>query len=90
MDYKKMLGEILATIHGDGGHYIEKHGWEKAFEDGVILSAKNKCRQTETSKELYEALKVARRVIYYGEGWPIGWNISRIDEALDKTSGTHD
>jgi len=30
-----MLGELLATIHRDGGHYIEEHGWEKAYEDGM-------------------------------------------------------
>jgi DNA mismatch repair ATPase MutS len=26
-------GNLLAVMHGDGGHYISKHGWAKACED---------------------------------------------------------
>lgn len=29
----KLLGELLAVIHGDGGHYQNEHGTEKAVED---------------------------------------------------------
>lgn len=28
-----MLRNLLAVIHGDGGHYIEAHGLDKAIED---------------------------------------------------------
>ena len=28
-----MLGELLATIHYDGGHYVAEHGWKKAYDD---------------------------------------------------------
>lgn len=31
-DYKYMLKELLAVIHGDGGHYCEEHGIEKCWE----------------------------------------------------------
>lgn len=27
---RELLGNLLAVIHGDGGHYVEEHGWEKA------------------------------------------------------------
>lgn len=27
------VGELLAVIHGDGGHYLQKHGMEKACAD---------------------------------------------------------
>jgi hypothetical protein len=29
------LGELLAVIHGDGGHYQDKHGDAKATEDAI-------------------------------------------------------
>ena len=29
------MGELLAVIHGDGGHYAEEHGIEKATEDAI-------------------------------------------------------
>lgn len=27
--------DLLSVIHGDGGHYIEQHGWEKAQLDAI-------------------------------------------------------
>ena len=33
-DASHALGNLLARIHGDGGHYIDKHGWHKACADG--------------------------------------------------------
>jgi hypothetical protein len=29
------LGELLAVIHRDGGHYREKHGDQKSCEDAI-------------------------------------------------------
>lgn len=26
---------LLAIIHGDGGHYLDEHGWTKACKDAV-------------------------------------------------------
>jgi hypothetical protein len=34
-----MLRNLLARIHGDGGHYVEQHGLEKALEDADTLVA---------------------------------------------------
>lgn len=31
--YKNRLGDLLAILHGDGGHYIAIHGYDKAIED---------------------------------------------------------
>jgi len=31
----KLLGELLAVIHRDGGHYEALHGTEKAVDDGI-------------------------------------------------------
>lgn len=31
------LGELLAVMHGDGGHYQEYHGTEKAIKDALGL-----------------------------------------------------
>jgi len=30
------LGNLLALIHGDGGHYLDKYGMEKAVQDAII------------------------------------------------------
>ena len=27
---RELLGNLLAVIHRDGGHYVEEHGWEQA------------------------------------------------------------
>ena len=37
--YKKELGNLLAILHRDGGHYITENGWEKAVEDGKIIAS---------------------------------------------------
>jgi hypothetical protein len=39
-DYKSALKNLLAMIHGDGGHYVERHGIEKACEDAEEKVAK--------------------------------------------------
>ena len=28
-------GNLLAVMHGDGGHYISDHGWKKATDDAI-------------------------------------------------------
>jgi hypothetical protein len=37
--HEQAIGNLLARIHGDGGHYMQKHGIEKACLDGeqVVL-----------------------------------------------------
>lgn len=34
-----MLRNLLAVIHGDGGHYLARHGLDKAAEDAEALVA---------------------------------------------------
>ena len=36
--YVRRLGELLAVIHRDGGHYTEKHGIDKSWADAMKLS----------------------------------------------------
>lgn len=36
---EQQLGNLLAVIHRDGGHYLAEHGWEKAVNDAARLSA---------------------------------------------------
>ncbi len=36
-NYKDLLLDLLAILHRDGGHYVGKHGLEKAVEDAKIL-----------------------------------------------------
>lgn len=35
--YEQELGNLLAVIHSDGGHYISEHGWTKALEDAEAI-----------------------------------------------------
>ena len=34
-DADSMLGELLAVLNGDGGHYLTEHGIEAAFQRGL-------------------------------------------------------
>lgn len=36
-DAEQRLGNLLAVMHGDGGHYVAKHGWGKATEDAMVV-----------------------------------------------------
>ncbi len=36
-DLRLLLGNLLARIHGDGGHYVGAHGWERACADAEAL-----------------------------------------------------
>lgn len=33
IEREQQLGDLLARIHRDGGHYVQEHGWEKACAD---------------------------------------------------------
>lgn len=33
MEVERRLHDLLAIIHGDGGHYVQEHGEAKAVED---------------------------------------------------------
>jgi len=36
---RRMLLDLLAIIHRDGGQYVDTHGLEKAWQDAISLSA---------------------------------------------------
>ncbi len=38
---KEQLLELLARIHGDGGHYTEEHGLDKSVADADLIAAEN-------------------------------------------------
>ena len=38
-DHESLLLDLLAVIHRDGGHYVQKHGLAKAVIDAMKLSA---------------------------------------------------
>jgi hypothetical protein len=64
-ELKKNYGivhELLPVMHADGGHYVEKHGLEKATEDAI-----NIYYQLRSDKEeLLQALKEADTLIRDG------------------------
>ncbi len=38
--FERELGELLAILHRDGWHYLDKHGWAKAVEEGKRIAAR--------------------------------------------------
>ncbi len=34
---EKQFGELLAAVHGDGGHHAERVGWPQAIVDGIAI-----------------------------------------------------
>lgn len=51
----QQAGNVLARIHGDGGHYITQHGWEKACVDADAVVCRLQA-QLAASEEKVEAL----------------------------------
>lgn len=39
--YEKLLNDLLAVLHRDGGHYLEEYGFEKSIEDAIIKVLKH-------------------------------------------------
>ena len=48
---RRMLENLLARIHRDGGHYTAQHGMEKSFEDAEHVWASLIQRAEEAEKE---------------------------------------
>lgn len=60
LDREQWMGNLLAVIHRDGGHYLSQHGWQKACEDGETVVLKLRAENGElkergvTRDELYD------------------------------------
>ncbi len=50
--YHKWLGELLAVIHCDGGHYRSEHGTEKAVKDAITKRTEMVMRIDQLETEL--------------------------------------
>jgi hypothetical protein len=51
------LGELLAILHGDGGHYETEHGTDKAVADALIKHYARIVKADKENEELREALR---------------------------------
>lgn len=63
-DFEQELGNLLARIHGDGGHYIGKNGWEKAVKDADDIIVKLQYIE-DAGKRLAEAAETKNRKNLY-------------------------
>ena len=64
------FGCVLALIHRDGGHYITKHGHEKASQDAlqIVLDLRTELDRAKVENErLWKALGLANSMILSGE-----------------------
>ena len=65
--YVKMLGELLAVLHADGGHYQYEHGTEKAVADAItkyyelVKQLDEYKRQSQNEAEIKQ-LEIALRI----------------------------
>jgi hypothetical protein len=66
---RQQLGDILARIHRDGGHYIAEHGWEKALADADIELA-NMLDWREVEKRTQENLSAALSLLSASKAGP--------------------
>ena len=69
----QQAGNVLARIHGDGGHYITQHGWEKACVDADAVV----CRLQAQLAASEEKRKV--RVVLRSESKYVGMKILNWD-----------
>jgi hypothetical protein len=67
-NHRKYLGELLAVIHRDGGHYQTKHGTEKAVLDaiGAINTMRTliEGKRLKPFSQMWEAFSKKRGMIY--------------------------
>lgn len=56
-DAHKDLGNLLAIIHRDGGHYAEEHGKSEAYDQAVAVCASYRQAVDAAIAALKEALK---------------------------------
>jgi hypothetical protein len=65
--YVKMLGELLAVLHADGGHYQYEHGTEKAVADAItkyyelVKQLDEYKRQSQNEAEIKQLEKIIHR-----------------------------
>ena len=55
----EQLGNLLARIHGDGGHYEDKHGTAKAVEDADVIVCELQGARRDAAERIM-ALEAAR------------------------------
>lgn len=79
-DRERMLGDLLAVIHGDGGHYQYKHGAAKAVEDAVKKLSYMGWRQRSVLGAMNAAERLCR--LLYGRGAEIGDTIGGLDAQM--------
>lgn len=90
-NHENLLGSLLAVIHGDGGHYIDDHGWEKAVEDAYKIVVANRYRlDNETVsravliRRTEERLNaILQRPLMYGGDWN-GVEIAILDALAER------
>jgi predicted transglutaminase-like cysteine proteinase len=58
------ISELLAILHGDGGHYQSEHGLDKAIEDAIKL-IHTKWVTNERINELVRRLEIMEDLIEY-------------------------
>ncbi len=63
-DAGKTVGDLLAIIHRDGGHYTMEHGFEKSFNDAVlkVLSSFDSTENPQPTAEVAAAVEYAEGI----------------------------
>lgn len=56
------VANLLAVIHGDGGHYAMAHGWGRAIRDAEAIVVALRKERDDLSEYLNDALRVLGEV----------------------------
>ena len=66
---QKHLGNLLARIHGDGGHYQDEHGVEKAVADADLkfCEMQRQIEELKQDKAILDHIEECQKVAIVGE-----------------------
>jgi hypothetical protein len=80
----RMLLDLLAIIHRDGGQYVDTHGLEKARQDAITLTAELRVALERIAQPVFVAEPAGRR----DSAWFVALD-ERIKIAREALGGTN-
>lgn len=63
---RRRLGNLLAVIHRDGGHYQAEHGDERAYRDGLAAASATLGALDEARAQLVKAVEILSDAVRSG------------------------
>ena len=78
-DALSWIGELMAVMHADGGHYLAKHGMEKAIGDAMDKYHAMHSRVAELEKDLADCFRLTGADPDSNEDWRLArWAVKEV------------